>query len=642
MTAGPLWLARSLEFPLPDRRLRRADDLFDAARALFRAAGFATAERRLGAPLNAVPVPCVVELREGRQLAVVRRADDGALELELERGTLSVSASAIAERLTGRALVFYPSPRGSLVGALVRLVVRDRTLLQALLDAIGMSVLLRGLSLVLPLLTREALARAIPGAESASLTTVAIAIAATGVFVGVTAFLRARVMRFVEVHVAERFTRELFLAFISKPFDELRSRPYASYIEDFAAADDWVRQSVPQLTALLDGAFALVFLAALAWLSPAVAGLAAAGALLAAVVVILLAGRSEVPLKAMMEARARRQDTLLECVEGIDVVRMEGLERRAAKRFSDAVADGLHAELRLGATRAATEATMQAYERGLFLVVFLLLGWRCLDHQVELADFVAAIQLVTAFEASFRPLLAIPERIASLRVLSTRLEGTLGDLDGPPPAPREHEQSRPTPGSAAPALLLQGVSYRHAPGHPWVLRDFELRVERGAHVTLTWPSGSGKTTLLRLLAGLHAPTSGSILVNDDAPEAAREAVCYIPQDAALLTLSVMGNLRVFSRGASEERIVEVARATGLAEMVEAWPMGWHTAISGGGLSLSSGQRQLLLLTAAAASRCPIVLLDEAFAHLDAQTKRRCLSTRPFEGRTVISVEHEPR
>ncbi len=70
-------------------------------------------------------------------------------------------------------------------------------------------------------------------------------------------------------------------------------------------------------------------------------------------------------------------------------------------------------------------------------------------------------------------------------------------------------------------------------------------------------------------------------------------------------------------------------------------MKWGTLLASGGRTLSSGQRQLVLLTAAIASDAPVLLLDEALAHLDAETKRRFFAQQPFAGRTVVFVEHDP-
>ena len=159
-------------------------------------------------------------------------------------------------------------------------------------------------------------------------------------------------------------------------------------------------------------------------------------------------------------------------------------------------------------------------------------------------------------------------------------------------------------------------------------------------MVLEWPSGAGKSTLLRLLSGLLGPERGDVLVFGTEATRARHLVTYLPQHAALLPMSIMDNLKLLSGGSSLDRIAAAAEATGLSAIVKAWPMGFDTIVSAGSSNVSSGQRQLVLFTAAVASQAPILLLDEAFAHMDGVMRARLAGLDLLRGRTVVAVVHD--
>jgi ABC-type bacteriocin/lantibiotic exporter with double-glycine peptidase domain len=157
-------------------------------------------------------------------------------------------------------------------------------------------------------------------------------------------------------------------------------------------------------------------------------------------------------------------------------------------------------------------------------------------------------------------------------------------------------------------------------------------------VHLSSPSGSGKSTLLRLIAGLLSPSQGGVTVFGLKAEDVGELVLYVPQSCELFETSIYENLALFS-GAERQEIERVSRLTGLSRMLSKLPMGEETLVSAQGQNLSSGQRQLVLLTAAFASSRSVLLLDESTSQIDAETRKLCQWDQLVAGRTVIRVEH---
>jgi len=197
-----------------------------------------------------------------------------------------------------------------------------------------------------------------------------------------------------------------------------------------------------------------------------------------------------------------------------------------------------------------------------------------------------------------------------------------------------------TPASNA-AIALRGVGFSH--GHTAILADVSCAIGAGEHVAIVGRSGAGKSTLLHLIAGLLRPASGQILIDDavvDGP--ARGAVLMFQRpallpwavvaDNILLPLRFSGELRRNPR-AAQHRLHSLLAQIGLADRADALPV-----------QLSGGQQQRVALARALAAEPRILLLDEPFSALDAETRaslrqdvRRLAAAR---GATLITVTHD--
>lgn len=187
-------------------------------------------------------------------------------------------------------------------------------------------------------------------------------------------------------------------------------------------------------------------------------------------------------------------------------------------------------------------------------------------------------------------------------------------------------------------IFVDRAWFRYSEESPWVIEDHSWEVRREEVVHLRARSGSGKTTLLRMIAGLTSPARGSASVFGLDARQARDLVLYVPQHCELFETSIRENLELFS-GATRSEILHVSHLTGLTRMLKRLPMGEETLVAAQGQNLSSGQRQMILLTAAFASSRPVLLLDEATSQMDAEMRARCQWDQLLSGRTAIIVEH---
>ncbi|SEI96014.1 ATP-binding cassette, subfamily B [Lachnospiraceae bacterium A10] len=182
-----------------------------------------------------------------------------------------------------------------------------------------------------------------------------------------------------------------------------------------------------------------------------------------------------------------------------------------------------------------------------------------------------------------------------------------------------------------------------------VLKGVSFTAKEGEVTALVGPSGSGKSTCARLAARLWDIDKGSITVgnvdiNTVDPEVLLKDYSVVFQDVVLFDDTVMENIRLGRRGATDEEVLAAAKAANCDEFVLKLPDGYATEIGENGAKLSGGERQRISIARALLKNAPIVLLDEATASLDVEneTKVQSALSRLLKGKTVLVIAHRMR
>ena len=168
----------------------------------------------------------------------------------------------------------------------------------------------------------------------------------------------------------------------------------------------------------------------------------------------------------------------------------------------------------------------------------------------------------------------------------------------------------------------------------------------GERVGLVGRSGGGKTTIVRLLLRLMDVQGGRILVGGQDVTKLSQAdlrglIASVPQDPVMFHRTLRENIAFGRPGASDQEIVDAARAAHVLEFVEGLPDGFDTLVGERGVKLSGGQRQRVAIARAVLRDAPILLLDEATSALDSESEALIQEAlwRLMEGRTAIAVAH---
>jgi ATP-binding cassette subfamily B protein len=195
------------------------------------------------------------------------------------------------------------------------------------------------------------------------------------------------------------------------------------------------------------------------------------------------------------------------------------------------------------------------------------------------------------------------------------------------------------------AIEFDDVSFSYD-GIISVLHNIAFRLPAGAIVGIKGRTGSGKTTLMNLLMRFYDPNAGRILLDDiDLRDYRladlRDQFAIVLQDPLLLSSSIAENIAYARPDASEQEIIDAARAANVDEFIRALPQGYDTQVGERGLRLSGGQRQRIALARAFLKDAPILILDEPTSSVDVESEAAIMEAmdRLARGRTTLMIAH---
>lgn len=192
---------------------------------------------------------------------------------------------------------------------------------------------------------------------------------------------------------------------------------------------------------------------------------------------------------------------------------------------------------------------------------------------------------------------------------------------------------------------IRHLAFSYSPDKP-LITDLNLNVKKGMTVAIVGPTGCGKTTLINLLMRFYDPNSGSILLDgtnvlDITRKSLRQNIGMVLQDTWLKSGTIAENIRLANPKATDEEVVNAAKAAHAHSFIRRLPNGYDTFIGEDGGSLSQGQKQLLCITRLMLSPPPILILDEATSSIDTRTEIRIQKAfnELMKGRTTFIVAH---
>jgi subfamily B ATP-binding cassette protein MsbA len=473
-------------------------------------------------------------------------------------------------------------------------------------------------------------------------TVVAVAIITVALAKGLSEFLATYFINFIGHSVVRDLRNLLYTKIIEQSISFFAKNPTGRLMSTITSDIERIQTAVSQTAAdMLKQSFTLVGLLGVIFYMDW--KLALVSMILIPLVVFPSAniGRYiRISSRSSQDKMAELNNVLQETFTGIRIVKAFAMESFEVAKFKTATRRLLGASLRWVRAQAVSSPLMEVL--GAITIAGLLLYERneILHHAQTAGGFVAflyallksyePVKRLTGVSNAYQQALGASEQVFHYLDSKPEMTDKPGALELPP---FERE------------IVFENVDFDYEDGVP-LLRDIDLRIDRGEVVAIVGSSGAGKTTLASLIPRFFDVTRGRILVDghdvrDLKLNSLRAQIGIVTQETILFNDTVYNNICYGSRWPTETQVREAARVALAEDFILEMPKGYQTIIGERGQRLSGGQRQRLAIARALLKNPPILILDEATSELDTESEllvQRALANL-MAGRTVVVIAH---
>jgi ATP-binding cassette, subfamily B, bacterial PglK len=287
---------------------------------------------------------------------------------------------------------------------------------------------------------------------------------------------------------------------------------------------------------------------------------------------------------------------------------------------------------------------------GIEALGMLLITALAYSLSLETNGIAKAIPLLGALALGAQRLLPIMQHAygqwSSMRGSQASLADTLKLLDQPLPVYANQPPVAPMPFRLQ--IELKQLSFRFSPDAPWIVKNINLTIPRGARVGFCGSTGSGKSTLLDIVMGLLPPTEGSLdidglPISNENSRAWQAHIAHVPQAIFLADSTIQENIAfgISKDRIDHERVKQSARQAQIADIIETWPNQYQTLVGERGIRLSGGQRQRIGIARALYRQADVIIFDEATSALDNETEAAVMHSIDAlsENITILVIAH---
>lgn len=349
--------------------------------------------------------------------------------------------------------------------------------------------------------------------------------------------------------------------------------------------------------------------------------------------------------KKSLQAQELWSDTMSQVEEtlgGLRVIKAFGAEQKMSGRFW-LIVDQLRRKTGRVSTRQAMAHPVSEFLGTVLIMIVLWFGGTLIlgdnspiDAPTFMYYMVILYSVINPLKDFSKATYSIPKGLASMERVDKILnaENNIKEPDKPVKV-KGFEK----------AIELKGVGFSYNEGRK-VLRDVNIKVEKGRTVAIVGESGAGKTTLVDLIPRFYDVTEGSVSIDgidvrDMGKAELRAMIGYVNQEPILFNDTIFNNIAFGVEGATQEAVEEAARIANAHDFIMEKPEGYQAMIGDRGSRLSGGQRQRLSIARAILKNPPILILDEATAALDTESERLVQEAldRLMSTRTTIAIAH---
>ena len=337
-------------------------------------------------------------------------------------------------------------------------------------------------------------------------------------------------------------------------------------------------------------------------------------------------------------------DTAVEYINGIEVIKAFGKSKSSYERFVVAAQEGSACYVEWMRDCIWPHAIATVVTPTLLFSLLPIGGFMFLHGSISASLFITVIVLAVSAIQPFLVAFTYHDDIAKAGAIFGEVGAivTLEELERP-----AVDLKKPADNS----IVLKDVRFSYHKGiegeeKKEILHGINMSLPQGSYTAFVGPSGSGKSTIARLIASLWDVDSGSVEIGgvnikDLSLEEYNRRVAYVSQDNYLFDMSVRENIRLGRQDATDAEVEEIARKAGCYDFIMSLEKGFDTIVGGSGTHLSGGERQRIAIARAMMKDAPIVILDEATAYTDPENEAIIQKSvaQLVKGKTMIVIAH---
>ena len=274
-----------------------------------------------------------------------------------------------------------------------------------------------------------------------------------------------------------------------------------------------------------------------------------------------------------------------------------------------------------------------------YISVGVLGGFAALAEHLSVGIISSFLIYATQFARPINDMTSILTQLQSAQAAAARIFA-LGEIE-----PETPDEDRPELEVKNGEVMFKDVDFSYNKDKE-LIKDLNIVAKQGQRVAIVGPTGAGKTTIVNLLMNFYGVDKGTIFVDGQAIDSVqrdslRKNFGMVLQDTWLFAGTVKENIAYGKEGATDEEIINAAKAASAHGFIKRLPSGYDTMITEDGGNLSSGQKQLLTIARAMLSDPKILILDEATSNVDTMTEQRIQKAflKMMEGRTSFIIAH---
>ena len=330
-------------------------------------------------------------------------------------------------------------------------------------------------------------------------------------------------------------------------------------------------------------------------------------------------------------------DTAVEYIGGIEVIKAFGKAESSYERFVDAAKENASSFIEWMRSCIIPFSIGIVIAPATLLSVLPIGAIFTMNGSLKLTDYIMIVILSCGLITPLITVMSYSDDITKASSIFKEIDDILNLM----------ELKRPETSKNLPMthdITLNNVCFGY--GEKEVLHNFNLNIPNGSVTALVGPSGSGKSTVARLVASLWDVHDGNIKIGgvdirDISLSDYNEQIAYVSQDSFLFNTSIRENIRMGKPSASNEDVENIARKSGCYDFIVDLENGFDTIVGGSGAHLSGGERQRISIARAMLKNAPILILDEATAYTDPENEaviQRSVSELSKE-KTLIVIAH---